>query len=935
MLITMPTMANLDVVKSPIDEKEYRYLELKNNLKVLLISDPAADKSAASLDVNVGNGSDPDEWGGLAHFLEHMLFLGTEKYPDADEYQSFIKQNGGSNNAYTSFDHTNYYFSISPPSFEQALDRFSRFFIDPTFDEIYVDRERSVVHSEYQARKKDEGRRLWDAQKTWLNPQHPASRFSVGSLETLRDREAQSVRDALIDFYESHYSANIMTLVVLSNESLDQLESWIVDKFSAIPDNGAKPERFTQDYLNPALLPARLDTIPDKNIHALSFIFPVPSTYDEYRTKPLGYISNLLGHEGKGSLHAVLKDKGWIESLSAGPGYTDRIHGIFTIRIGLTESGLEHIDQIAQLLFAEIDLIKTRGIEKWRFDEQRELSNIAFRFAQERDAGRVAQSLSARLHHYSAEDVLQGSYMMSEFDAPRIRELLGYLNPDNVNLQVTSQKLDANQVTPRYEVRYSLKKIDSETRTHWKPAAEVAQLNLPDKNPFVAARLNLILEQAVDDDSVLPEKIDSIHNADLWYAYDNSFNTPRANFYVNIQSLMANDSANHAVLSELFVRLVNDQLNEFVYPAYLADVNYSFYRHGRGVSIRLSGFENRQSALLSLVLEAIQNLEFTNDRFAIVKKALIRDLQNVEKESPSSQTLHEVYRLVMLPYWSEEKRLSELTSIDAESVRRFKDKLFDKIRITILAIGDISKESAVNRAKLVEDRFVDSEFIDEVTRPTVRALMQGMKYLRTLNVDHTDSALVTYFQGHEASRRERAKMSLLKSALESPFYHYLRTVNRVGYLVHSGLINIDRWPGLFFAVQSPSHNPLEIDDLYHTFLQDFEATLNEMSETQWNGIKQGLIDKILRAPTNLDERTSKFWRQIDLQELQFNSRKLFASEVENLSKNDISGYLAELTKTHSAILQVQSPGEKVDETGMLTTGIKIGSTEDFTEPLSD
>ena len=117
--------------KSPLDPKEYRALVLENGLKVLLVSDRESDKSAASLDVHVGSGSDPVGWQGLAHFLEHMLFLGTEKYPEAGEYKRFIEDHGGDGNAYTSFAHTNYYFDISAAHLRPALARFSRFSSTP------------------------------------------------------------------------------------------------------------------------------------------------------------------------------------------------------------------------------------------------------------------------------------------------------------------------------------------------------------------------------------------------------------------------------------------------------------------------------------------------------------------------------------------------------------------------------------------------------------------------------------------------------------------------------------------------------------------------------------------------------------------------------------------------------------------------------------
>jgi len=67
------------IIKSANDKRSYKGLELSNGLKILLISDPTTDKSAAALDVNIGAMSDPKELPGLAHFLEHMLFLGTEK----------------------------------------------------------------------------------------------------------------------------------------------------------------------------------------------------------------------------------------------------------------------------------------------------------------------------------------------------------------------------------------------------------------------------------------------------------------------------------------------------------------------------------------------------------------------------------------------------------------------------------------------------------------------------------------------------------------------------------------------------------------------------------------------------------------------------------------------------------------------------------------
>lgn len=119
--------------KSAEDEREYRVIRLENDMEVLLCSDPVSDKAGCALDVLVGQLSDPVEAAGLAHFLEHMLFLGTEKYPEENSYTQALNSYGGRSNAYTSLDHTNYYFDVNADHLEEILDRFAQFFIAPLF----------------------------------------------------------------------------------------------------------------------------------------------------------------------------------------------------------------------------------------------------------------------------------------------------------------------------------------------------------------------------------------------------------------------------------------------------------------------------------------------------------------------------------------------------------------------------------------------------------------------------------------------------------------------------------------------------------------------------------------------------------------------------------------------------------------------------------
>ena len=505
-----------EIIKSPLDSRDYRALVLDNGLKVLLVSDPSTDKSAASLNVHVGSGSDPDDWPGLAHFLEHMLFLGNQKYPEAGEYKKFIEDHGGNSNAYTSLAHTNYYFDITSDSLLPALDRFSRFFIDPTFNEIFVNRERAVVHSEYQSRRKDDGRRWWAARRQLMDPGHPGSRFAVGSEHTPRDRGGTTVRQKLIAFYRRHYSADIMTLAVVGREPVDQLERWVGELFAGIPDRNARVPRFTRPYLNPQLRASRLNVVPQKDRLQVSFLFPIASIEPHYRSKPLGYVANLLGHEGEGSLLALLKSLGWAEGLSAGAGYTDAVQGVFEVSVQLSEPGLARIDAIGELLFAYIELIKTAGVEAWRYDEERKLADIAFRFAEDHGAAATAGQLAANLHRYPFQDVLRGPYIMEEYRPALITDLLDRLRPDNVRLQVVAKDLDTDGKTPFYGVDFGIAPIPKTIRGRWRGEGAhshlARRLALPAPNRFIPERLTV---QSLAPLPAIPERLDARPGMDI------------------------------------------------------------------------------------------------------------------------------------------------------------------------------------------------------------------------------------------------------------------------------------------------------------------------------------------------------------------------------------------------------------------------------------
>src|ERR1700722_9325395 len=121
--------SNLKIITPSLSERKSAKIRLENGLEAYLISDPGAHEAGAAIAVNTGSWDDPQEAPGLAHFVEHMFFMGREKYPDEKEYHRFLDEHGGQNNAFTTNDRTLFMFAVNPEGFEGALDRFSQFFI--------------------------------------------------------------------------------------------------------------------------------------------------------------------------------------------------------------------------------------------------------------------------------------------------------------------------------------------------------------------------------------------------------------------------------------------------------------------------------------------------------------------------------------------------------------------------------------------------------------------------------------------------------------------------------------------------------------------------------------------------------------------------------------------------------------------------------------
>jgi insulysin len=304
--------SRVSILTPSLAKRQTLKIRLTNGLEAYLIADPEATHAGAVLTVEAGSWHDPDAHPGLAHFLEHMLFLGTEKYPVESDYDRFIRAHNGKANAYTASDYTLYLFSIDPAAYEEALDRFAFFFKKPLFNPSGVDRELSAINQEFAKNFNQDGIRENYVRKALANNQHPFHRFNAGNSTAL----SKVTQKILREWYQDHYSAHLMHLIVYGPYSIEQLKSWIIEDFKDIPSTRKQPSYPQGEALSNDTLGKIVYIEPVKNIRTLRLTWELPPPFSQRKScKPEKLISCLLGHHGKGSLLAMLKTEGLADDL--------------------------------------------------------------------------------------------------------------------------------------------------------------------------------------------------------------------------------------------------------------------------------------------------------------------------------------------------------------------------------------------------------------------------------------------------------------------------------------------------------------------------------------------------------------------------------------------------------------------------------------------
>ncbi|CAF4452269.1 unnamed protein product [Rotaria sp. Silwood2] len=887
-----------NIKKSASDSWNYRGLELSNEMLVVLISHPNIDKAAAALDVTIGSLADPRDVPGIAHFLEHMLFMGSSKYPGENEYSKLIVENGGCSNACTNDDHTNFNFDINPSLLPDALDIFAQFFISPLFAASSIDRELEAVNSEYEANLFKDTWRISQLEKSTSDPKHPYSGFSLGNTESLRIIPKQrgiDIRQALLDFQKTEYSSNRMSLAVLGNQSLDELQSFVIKSFKEVQNKKLKKPRYPSDPYDESKRKTICYHVPVNESRQLKINWVIPDHRELYYCKPESYLSHLIGHQGDGSLLSYLKTLGLAIGLVAGECNSAPGFNFFSIDIQLTIEGLSQWKRVLHSVYQYLAMLRKKGPKECIFNEGKNINQMEFQFQDKGQPRYIVSNLAGRMRDYPLSECLSGPYEMREFRPDLINELLNeYLIPSKMRVFLTSKEFLSIAIEKEkwYGTLYKEEYLPKEFIKQCETCEINHKLYLPIPNEFIPTDFQLFSKEKNLARPQIPIKIKENEYYRLYYAEDSFYKLPKAYIYFEFRNPLVYVDPIHSNLNTLYVELINDSLTEFVYPAQVGGLDYELYDCNNSIQLSVSGFNHKIKELFNRIIDHMINIKVEAEQFEIIKEKVKQSLQFFRRCVPAAMAKFGLTYLTAEYDWNNNELLSCLDDITMHDVESFIPRVLKRFYIDSFMYGNLTINQAIEYMTLVEQKFQEISFYQPLF-PSMwfnqreLILPDGCNYAYTmLNDAYPLNAIVIYLQCFQETLPNNALLGLFSYLVEQLCFNQLRTKEQLGYIINSEVWRLCGVQGFSVTVQSARELDY-INQRIELFIDSISDYISTMSDELFKKQREGYIIKKVEVSKNMHDQGNQFWNDIINHQFCFDRPTLQAEITKTLERDDL------------------------------------------------
>lgn len=879
------------MIKSKYDNRIYKTKILKNKLEVMIIYDKDLTRSTASMNVGFGCFNEPINVSGLAHFVEHMIFMGTKKYPDENEFSEFLNNNGGTSNAYTGGDVINYYFEINSIKFFEALDMFAQFFIDPLFKKKSIDKEMNAVNAEHSKNIQNDDWRINRLIQKLSNKKHIINKFCTGSLETLN---IKNIHKYVIELFNKYYSSNIMKLVILHNKPIDFNNKYI-QEFGKIKNLDVN---IKVSNMNPYDKNYIVYVKPILTYDKLNLYWSINGKNNEYFESTMLYIQFFFNNKDDKSLYKLLIDKKYILTMNIELDFFNNItYYLFNISLYLTKEGLKNISNIISIIHSYIKYLDTLDKNKLKklYDKFNTINKLNFMFKEKEDSQDYVVKISSNMNRYKEKYYLMGN-TLRKFDFKLIKNILKKLKQTQTITLISSNDIYNKSKSKMNKEKYygiQYKISDKKIIIKNKKLDNIKLLNV---NKFIPTKLNI---KKLDSKKKYPIQLSKNKLYELWFKQDYKFKKPFIYLNIDIQNPIITSTSKNFVLNILFTNIINDFIYKKLNEAYFINYNFNIDYTLKGIQIKIEGYDDKFYYFIKNIFKYIFDNKLYKKYFNKQFELLKLHYKNIDYNSPLEQAFMHLKEIIVENYITLNQQKKEIKNIIVNDLLDYKKYFLSNMYLKYIFQGNIKKKEI--------KKYLDIIKYNKITyKPQINIKkLDNKRYIyltNSTNINENDSAIISFYQIGKNNLRDHTIVKLLYLIMNESFFNELRTNQQLGYIVKNVPYLYSKTLNITFYIQSANKDPNYLLNKIDIFLHNFIKKLDKIDlKTYKVSLKEELSEKFI----NLSEEFNFNINEIYYDEYKFNKKKLLYKLVDKISKKEIiEFYKKYLVNGKNLVIQV-------------------------------
>jgi insulysin len=334
----------------------------------------------------------------------------------------------------------------------------------------------------------------------------------------------------------------------------------------------------------------------------------------------------------------------------------------------------------------------------------------------------------------------------------------------------------------------------------------------------------------------------------------------------------------------------------------MAGLHCEFSNSRKGLSIHVSGYNDKASVLLKRVVEAANQIckadtcdktELTHELFERIQEKLEKQWLAFLVAQPYQHAMYAADLCLEQPKWHFKSQMECIKELNRGDLIRFSKQVFARMHLEVLVHGNVTAQEAKDMGQILLDGWKPSRAL---TLPEIRVvqLPQQKQFAETVyrmlgwNEPDSNSVVANIYQIGEMGTRENATLSVLGQLVREPAFNQLRTEEQMGYIVFSQVKTIgDNIKGLLLLVQGDTYDPIHMDERIEIFLDNFRDTVVAMSDEDFTDNIAAVCQTLLEKKKNLIEESSGYWNVISNQTYRFRRLQEIAEQAQNITKTDV------------------------------------------------